>query len=111
MQTSKSEYSNFPSDEEKLPKNCDGTNRTKFTNLLYVANVFDILQLGIILIISLLGSSQSSQSYSGSMLVLSGSDLSQLTLTPKSEHFKFSADEEKSPKNLKGTNRTEITLH
>ncbi|KAF0523213.1 hypothetical protein F8M41_015438 [Gigaspora margarita] len=40
------------------------------------------------------GPRQSSQSYSGC-------DLAQLTQTPKSDHFKFSSDEEKSPKNLK----------
>ncbi|CAG8787444.1 41759_t:CDS:2, partial [Gigaspora margarita] len=61
-------------------------------------------------------SSQHSQSYSGKTIVpltsdlsrprqssqsYSGCDLAQLTQTPKSEHFKFSSDEEKSQKNLK----------
>ncbi|CAG8589503.1 3561_t:CDS:2, partial [Dentiscutata heterogama] len=68
MQTPKSEYSNFSSNEEKLPKNFEGSSQ----------------------------SSQRSQSYTGSTLVLSTNDLSQLIPMPKSEHLKFSSDEEKS---------------
>ncbi|CAG8476697.1 7475_t:CDS:2, partial [Dentiscutata heterogama] len=73
MQTPKSEFSNFSLNEEKSPKNFEGSSQ----------------------------SSQRNQFYSGSTLVLSTSDLSQLIPTPKSEHFKFSSDEEKSTKNFK----------
>ncbi|CAG8453110.1 18706_t:CDS:2, partial [Dentiscutata erythropus] len=91
IQTPKFEYSDFSSNDEKSSKNFEGV---EFTLHFLGSNQ----------------SSQHSQSYSGSTLVLSTSDLSELIPTPKSEYFKFSSDEEISTKNLKDEEKSPVEL-